>query len=281
MFRSLGKSWELVKASRDVLMADKELIIFPALSFLGTAIITITFFVPMIFAGMLEGMMEGSVGSFLLMIVMFVFYVVQYFVVFFSNTALVGAALIRLRGGDPTVGDGFRIAFSHFFPVLIYAVIAATVGMILRAISERAGIVGSIVVGILGLAWNLATFLVVPVLVTENVGPFEAIKRSTGYLKKTWGEQIVGNFSIGAVFALAFIGLVIIGLPIMFLALSSGSILLIGGALFVLLMLGIAIGLINSTLSGIFTAALYQYVAEGETATFFSEDLIQGAFRQK
>ncbi len=99
-------------------------------------------------------------------------------VIFFCNTALVGAALIRLRGGDPTVADGFRIAASRVGPILGYAFIAATVGMVLRAISERSGFLGRLVVSLVGFAWNLATFLAVPVLVVEDVGPIEAVQRS-------------------------------------------------------------------------------------------------------
>jgi hypothetical protein len=114
--------------------------------------------------------MSGGTYAFVLL-----FYVVQYFVIFFCNTALVGAAMIRLRGGDPTVGDGFRIAVSRIQPILGYALIAATVGMVLRAISERSGLLGRLVIASVGLAWNLATYLVVPVLVVEDVGPIEAV----------------------------------------------------------------------------------------------------------
>ena len=133
----------------------------------------------------------------------FLFYVVSYTVIFFCNTALVGAAMIRLEGGDPTLRDGFRIAFDRLPQIIGYALIAATVGMILRWISERAGIVGQIIIGIIGFAWNIATFLVVPVLAVEKVGPIEAIKRSAGLLRRTWGEQLVGNAGIGIVFGLS------------------------------------------------------------------------------
>ena len=83
--------------------------------------------------------------------------------------------------------------------------------MVLRAISERAGFVGKIVVGLLGFAWNVATYLVVPVLAVENVGPIEAVKRSASYLRKTWGEQIVGNLGMGSVFGLMTFATIAVG----------------------------------------------------------------------
>jgi hypothetical protein len=211
----------------------------------------------------------------------FLFYVVQYTVIFFCNTALVGAALIRLRGGDPTVADGFRIAMSRFGAILGYALIAATVGMILRTIAERAGFIGKIVVGLIGFAWNVATYLVVPVLAVENVGPIDAIKRSASYLRKTWGEQIVGNLGLGAAFGLLTLGTVLSGGLLFVGACYTGSVPLMVtvGALLVIAL--IAIALVSSALSGVYAAAVYRYAAEGETGAFFSADMVRSAFRQK
>jgi hypothetical protein len=127
-------------------------------------------------------------------IVLFLFYVVTYSVTIFANSALIGAALIRLNGGDPTLQDGFRIASERLGKILGYAVISATVGMVLRAISERSGIIGQIVIGIIGFVWSVATFLTVPVLVTEDVGPIDAVKRSAELLKKDLGRTNYGQF---------------------------------------------------------------------------------------
>jgi hypothetical protein len=212
---------------------------------------------------------------------MFFFYVVQYTVIIFANSALVGAAMIRLRGGDPTVGDGFRIAFQHIGSILGYALLSATVGMILRMISERSGNLGRIVTSLVGLAWNLATYLVVPVLVIEGVGPLDAVKRSASLLKKTWGEQIVGNFSIGLIFGLATVLVILLGIPAFILAASIESLALIIAVAVIFVLVLVFLGLINSTLTGIYVAAVYRYAAEGETSGFFNKEMIQGAFRLK
>ncbi len=178
-----------------MLSADKELVIFPIISAVALTIVSAAFVVPMFFLTDAKGALAGPLSF----IVGFAFYVVSYFVIFFSNSALVGAALIRLRGGDPTVADGFRIAMGKVGTIFGYAMVAATVGIILRAIQERAGLVGRIITGLIGIVWNVATFLVVPVLVNEDVGPIDAVKRSSALLKKTWGEQVVGNFGIGSI----------------------------------------------------------------------------------
>lgn len=280
MFQRFSNSWALVKASAGVLRADKELMVFPAISAALSVLVLVTFAVPSVLAGLFDtGAGEGfPVAGY---VVGFLFYVVQYFVIFFCNTALVGAALIRLRGGDPTVADGFRIASSRLGPIMGYALIAATVGMILRSISERSGVLGKIVVSLVGLAWNLATFLVVPVLAAENVGPIEAVKRSGAYLRKTWGEQIVGNAGMGAVFGVMTLGSILLGL-ILFIAAAlteSTALMAMVGVGLVVTLVGLA--LISATLGGIYAAALYRYASEGDAGTFFSPDMVKGAFQGK
>lgn len=279
MFGQLSNSWALVKASAAVLKADKELIVFPIISSIGVLIVSASFFLPLFLAGAFDQTVAGGGFNVLSFVVLFAFYIVQYFVIFFANTALVGAALIRLRGGDPTVGDGFRIASSRFLPLLGYALIAATVGMILNSLSRRSGFLGKLVISLVGFVWNVATFLVVPVLATEDVGPIEAIKRSSGLLKRTWGEQIMGNYGLNAVFGLATLALFVTcgGVALLALQMEFNIIAILMG---VLLLVGLlALGLLNAALSGIYTAAVYQYAAEGQAGKFFDAEMVRNAFR--
>jgi len=281
MFDRLKRSWELVKASAAVLSADKELLIFPLVSGVLSILVMATFAVPAFLAGIGDHMVSGDQGARILGgIVAFTFYVVQYFVIIFCNTALVGAALIRLRGGDPTVADGFKIATSRLGAILGYAVVSATVGMILRTIAKKGGMLGRIVSSFIGMAWGLATYLVVPVLVVENVGPIEAVKRSGAYLKRTWGEQIAGNMGMGAVFGLASFAVIMLGIGGLVVSLMVGSVILavLVGAVTVFTLLALA--LVSSALSGIYAAAVYRYVAEGEAGGFFPETMVRGAFAQ-
>ena len=280
MFTKIRNSWTLIKASAAVLRADKELIVFPIVSAIGVLVVTASFALPTILAGFLDTLLEGHAQVFGF-VVGFLFYVVQYTVIIFANSALVGAAMIRLRGGDPTVGDGFRVAMKHIGAILGYALISATVGMVLRWLSERGKTVGRIVSSIVGLAWNLATYLVVPVLVVEGVGPVEAIKRSADLLKKTWGEQIVGNFSIGLVFVLLAVLLIILGIPIFILVAATHSPVLIALTALLFVLVFVFMGLISSTLNGIYVAAVYRYAAEGEASGFFSAEMVREAFRLK
>jgi len=282
VFEKLSNSWDLAKASASVLRADKELLLFPVISAVLSILVVVTFAVPAILAGVFASGFEGAAGvSAAGYAGVLLFYVVQYFVIFFCNTALVGAALIRLRGGDPTVADGFRIAASRIQPILGYAFIAATVGLLLRALSERSGLLGRLVIGLVGLAWNLATFLVVPVLVVEDVGPIEAIQQSASYLKRTWGEQIAGNIGMGLVFGLISLGTLAAGVVLLVAAAATESAALIIFVAVCLVLAFVAIALVSSALSGVYAAAVYRYAAEGDTGAFFTPAMVKGAFRAK
>ena len=279
MFARFGRSIELAKASLGVLRSDKELLLFPLISFLVIVVVTLTFAVPFMLSGGISDATEGKVNI-LSYVLLFLFYVVSYAVGFFFNTALVGAALIRLDGGDPTVRDGFRIAFSRLPQIVGYAIIAATVGMILRFISERAGFLGVIVASVIGFAWNVATFLVVPVLAVEGVGPIEAIKRSGGLLRKTWGEQIIGNVGIGLLFGLLMFVVLIIGGLLIVVAAQASMALTMAAVVIVMLALGI-VGLVGSAVAGIYVASLYRYATKGDGGTTFSPEDLSGAFRRR
>ena len=282
MFSRISTSWELVKASAQVLKADKELLVFPLISAVALILVLATFIVPtaLLSPGFLQALDTGDASPFTWALAL-AFYFVQYSVILYFNSALVGAAMIRLDGGDPTVRDGLRIATSRLGSILGYALIAASVGVVLRAIRGRSGIVGNIVAGLVGLAWSLATFLVVPVLVVRGGGPIEAIKESASVLKRTWGEQIVGSFGIGLIFLFVYLGIGLSGGVAIVAAASAdmGAVALFVGAALVLAFMLTA--LVQSALSGIYTAALYRFATAGEIGGGFSSHLLEQAFRAK
>lgn len=279
----IKRSWVLAKASLEVLGKDKELMIFPILSSIALLMVTATFLFPMLVGSLLDNVVESGI-PFFGYIVLFLFYIVQYTVMHFFNTALVGAALIRLRGGDPTVKDGLKVAWQRIEQILGWALISATVGMILRAISDNSNKKGrgisQIISSILGAAWGVVTFLVVPVLAAEGLGPFKSLKRSWELLKNSWGEQIAGTFSIGTVFGLIgfILSMVLIGAGVgLSIWLESWVPGVLFGVVFIFMLM--ALSLLNSTLTGIFTAAVYVYAAEGQVG-LFDEEIIRGAIRQ-
>ncbi len=204
MFERLQRSWDLALQCLEVLRNDKSLLLLPLFSGIALVLIVGTFAVPLMPLAMALSPKSGRPPDHMLLyILLFMFYFVQFSVMNFFNTALVEVAMQGFDGKEATVRDGLQRAWSRLPEILLYSVIAATVGTLLRAIEERVGFIGRIVVGLIGFVWAVATALVVPVLAAEDVGPFEAINRSAELIKKAWGEQIIGNVGIGLVFGLA------------------------------------------------------------------------------
>jgi hypothetical protein len=281
MAGKFSRSWSLVKASMAVLRSDKELLVFPLVSAIVTLLVAATFIAPMIGFGMFAHMGRGDPMRPMIYLWSFLFYFVQYIVIFFFNTALVGAAMIRLDGGDPTVADGLGIARSKIMTIVGYAAIAATVGMILRALEERAGFIGRIVIGLIGAAWTIATFMVVPVLVAQDVGPIDAVKESVSLLKRTWGENLIGNGGIGVAFGLITFAVMVIGAGLTVFSAANHVVplaIVFGAATIIAVLM---LSLVQAALAGIYSAALYRYATVGQAPTGFDGAVLQEAFRLK
>jgi len=269
----LSQSINLIKATFSVLRKDKQLVFFPLISGFAFILVLIAFIVPWVF---LLGT-KGISNPYAFYPALFLFYLISYAVVIFFNTGLITCAHIRLTGGDPTIRDGWKNAVRHIRPIIAWALISATVGLILQIIADQAGVVGEVIRGIVGGLWSLVTFFVVPVLVFEEKGVADAIKESWGLFKRTWGENVIGQISlvlpfvaIGALVIVAAVGVAFVGNPALTVA-----------ALVVAIILIAALGIVYAALHGIFVATLYVYAQSGQVPAGFQPGLVEGAFAPK
>lgn len=295
MFDSTRRSWRLTVEAWNVLRQDRELLMFPFLSGLCTLLVLASFLIP-IFLLVPWQQMVGTTGGagrerfdpgvwhYLLT---FLFYLVTYFIVVFFNSALVACARIRFAGGDPTLRDGFAFSLANIGRIFQWAVLSATVGTVLRAIEERVGWLGRYIVGLIGIAWSLATTFALPVLVYEGVGPVEAVKRSAQVFRKTWGETVIGYMGMNAAFSLMFLAglmVAIVGSVLaVFLTTVNG---LLGGVLVVAVLVAavlfwLVLAIVQAALQGLFMTACYQYATTGEVPPGFSAEHVVQAWRPK
>lgn len=272
---TFSRCFGLVKESFSVLKKDKELMLFPVISGVAGIILLVSFLVMLFSASVL-----GEAGSLISYPATFLYYVLSYFTILFFNTGLIACANIRLNGGDPKFRDGIDIALKNVGKIFVWALISATIGVILRWLSEKSGFIGRIVIGLIGMAWSLLTFFVLPVMIFEKVSVMDSVKKSGALFKKTWGENVVGQFSMGfAFFILGLLG--IIPLVMGFLSAISGSIPLMIIFIGIAFLYWLVLGILNASLSGIFLTALYKYASTGIVAGGFSEESIKGAYVPK
>lgn len=272
-----SNSVSLVKSSWHVLSQDKELIALPAISGVVTAVAMIPFVAGAFLAGVSTTGNETQVSP-ISYVLAFLGYLVAAYVTIFFQSALILAANERLSGGSPTLGSAISAAASRAGHILPWAIISATVSMVLRAIQERSGILGRIVVGLVGMAWTLVTFLVLPILVIEGTGVKEALTRSASTFKRTWGENVIGNAGVGLVgLAGMLIGLVVCG-PIIAIGISSDVLAMTVGGIVLLVVWMIVVSVFSAALSGVFQTALYRFAVLGEEPAGFTHEQIAGAF---
>lgn len=271
----ISRGFQLFKETFGILKKDREMVLFPILSGIVTLIVVATFLLPLVFSGVLAG--TGSGGSILMYALLFVFYAVSYFIVIYFNTALVSCALIRLDGRDPTFMDGIHAASARIGKILSWTLIAATVGLILRLIrGDGDNLLASIASALLGAAWSLATFFVIPVIVVDDLGGFAAIQRSWKLFKSTWGETVVGSFSLGLIFIPAVL-LLFAGVLVMVAGSFEVGMVIIAAAL----LLWVVSAVLYGALQGIFVAVMYRYATTGEVPDAIDRSLVEGAFVPK
>ena len=270
-FGNISNTIQLMKSCVNILKKDKELILFPIMA----AIFVIALLGLIYSTGSIDlsGANEEEMSIFPIAILIFG----ANFIIVFFNSALISAALERLRGGDPNISSGISHALKHIHHIFLLSIIVTIMSLIFAAIKANGrnrggigGIMTQIFASFLEAGWAMMTFFVVPIIVSENLSPISAIKRSSSLFKQTWGNQVAANFGFGIFQIIA----VLISLGIgWFFGLLNGT-------------LGIAVGLLCATtsisiiytLEGIYKAALYEH-ALGEKPLEFQEQDLRTAYR--
>lgn len=265
---TLDRTWRLYKESFNVLSADVEILLFPVMSAVAAIAVAASFFIPLYRIGTFEAIHRGA-ARWDDYATLFVWYYLSFFVVIFFNAALVGCASTRLSGGDPAVGDGFRFAAAHMHRILAWAFIATTVGVLLQSLRNRRSLFSGLLGGALGLGWTLITYLIVPVIVFEDRGMFDSIYRSAELFRKTWGEQVAGDFGFGLLNLLLL--LPGIGLGVLLWQVDHAAGVIVG------VVYALILAVVTSAVKGVFTAALYRYATSGQAPRGFTMDLIHGS----
>ncbi|HEY3419862.1 MAG TPA: DUF6159 family protein [Methanomassiliicoccales archaeon] len=266
----LSRGWQLTKLSFSVIGKDKEILLFPVISGIALILMAASFFGVYFIAFGLE-----NLDTYLLAAFFIAFYFVSAFIVVFFNVALVSCAMMRLNGGDPTFSYGIKMASSRLKYILEWALLSATVGLVLQMISSKSGTIGRIIVGMIGFAWSVATYFVVPIIAFEQVGPIKAIKRSASVLKSSWGEALISNLGIGLIFFL----LALVGFVPLIIGIVIGGVFAIVTGIIIAVLYWLCLAVLATAVSGVLLTALYRYGTTGKLSEYYSEQVLQNPWR--
>ncbi|BAE49229.1 hypothetical protein amb0425 [Paramagnetospirillum magneticum AMB-1] len=287
---SFFRGWHIAKASLGVLRAQPKLMILPicsAAAMLGIIALTLP-----LLAVFSAGNADENTTDILVLVTAFGGYIACYFAMLFFNAALIFCSIRYFETGSTTIGEGLAAAGRRALPIFLWALIAGTIGLILRIIGETltrlarkefgaivAFVVKLLTAGLYGL-WLAASYFALPVLVVEGVGPIDAVRRSTHLIKTHWGDVLGGQSMLGLLTLLAILipGALVGGL--VYLAQDAAQAylgILVGiGAVY----LGLVM-LVSSVLGIIFLAGVYMFTATGKAPDIFGEDLVGSALKTK
>jgi Family of unknown function (DUF6159) len=279
----IARSWELIEKSVAILARHKALMFLPIASAIASGAISVVMlsscvlaFRPEIQAYLAASRQHPRMTQ-PMWIFLFVFYLVNYFIVVYFNVALVSIVSRILAGGAASISEGLQAAWERKGRIFQWALLAATVGIFLRALEERLGWLGRIGVRLFGAAWTLASYFVVPVLAADDVGPVEALYQSGQLISETWGEEVAGSFSFSLIFTL--VALPGIALPFL-LGKNFGSAGRISGMI-LMVTYWVFLAITSATVQGIFNAALYRYAKTGEVSSGFAASDFKYAWQPK
>jgi len=281
------RSWKITKLTFNVINKDRELIVFPLLSFIFSVLFLISLLFPTVITWYLEKSVSGNF-EILSWVIIFLTYLGLAFIATFFNVCVVYTVKKRFEGSNASFGDSIGFALSKIHLIFYWSVISAVVGLLLRIIDQigrrsksTAGkMVASISSSLLGMAWGIITIFVVPGMVYENLGPIKAIKKSVFTLKKTWGESLVRSFGLGLInFLFIFVG-VIIGAVLIYFSVIINSL-----ALFVviplLLIYFLIVILVFGVATSVYNTALFVYADTGKIPEGYTPEIMHGAFKSK
>ncbi|MEK6894872.1 MAG: DUF6159 family protein [Nanoarchaeota archaeon] len=277
----IATGWKITKQSFEVIKHDKEILIYPILATISI-IVVIGILTVLSFLGILGvTLISSNLSYFSALVLLAIITICAYFISVFFQAAIVTSATIRFSGRNPTLADGLRGPSKRIFSLFGWAAISALVGTILAALkrsgsnrSKTVAIGSQIGAGLLGTAWNLITFFTIPIILFEKYGPIQSIKHSTHLFKKTWGENVTAQFSIGAIFFLISLPFIVL----MILAIMSKNISFIIASAIILVIAIIMIMVVSTSVNGILKAALYQYAKTGKMPKVYDNHTIEKMF---
>lgn len=264
-FATISRGWKMSKLSMSVVKKDPELIIYMFicgfLSLLAMIGMSLPQYLEQAWAVDAEGQMTGAYMGFV-----FTGYMVISIVVTFWNSAIVANSHIRLTGGDPKFMDGVSAAMSKIHIIVLWGIIAGTVGLLLKILNQTArnqkggaAVFAMILTAIGAAVWWMMTFFMIPHMILENQSLGESLKSSKSMFYKSWGENITSGLGIGLIggffvvlIAILTFGMVVALGPLWFIGVGIGAI-------------GIAIALAwTNAAEQVAVTALYLYSKNGE-----------------
>ena len=268
---------QVLTACWALLRQDRALLVLPVMSALIGLVAAAVLFIPGWAVGSAiggSGHTGAEVGTVLAAFAASV-------VTIYFQAALVIGANERADGGTPTLGGVLRQTAKLMRPVLAWALVATTVGMAIRVAEQRLGVIGKIAGFLGGLAWAIATFLAIPVVVAEGLGPVAAVKRSAELIRTTWGTSLRTTLRFGLIQLALVVPVLVAGFVGVVLLFQGTAGVVLGVLILAVAVLGLfALSAVFSAIASYARAMIYRY-ATGRPVPGIPAEAFAGVFMPK
>ncbi len=301
MFVRIERSWRIFNNSLKVLAENKKLVLFPILSSIFIIIIAMlilgggtAFFMlnPEAWQQLVNSAKsthettEGQadqINNILYVVILFAGYFLSFFMATFFNVAFYSEIIQGLRGNPVFIKRGFAFALSKLASIAMWALLAATVGTILKMLEERLGWLGQLIIKLIGLVWAVATIFAVPVIICneDSFNPITNLKKSAGIITKTWGESLIGFLGLSVLSFLLDLPVILLTIVLAAVCFNAGIPALAIAVICLGVVTMIVIGMLVKLTEHIYIASLYMYATEGYLNEAYDEDVMLQPFKYK
>lgn len=271
-FATIGRGWKMSKLSMRVVMKDPELIFYTILCGIMSLVTMVSISIPQFLEQSWAIDSNGNITP-LYGVFIFLGYMIVSIVVTFWNSAIVANSHMRLTGKNPTFADGISAATKKLPIIIVWGIIAGTVGLLLKMLNQAAqnkkggaAVLAQILTMVGATIWWMVTFFMIPHLIIEGKGVRESFSSSKSMFFNRWGENVSAGMGIGLV--TFFFGAIIV-------VISLGLMLALGPLWYIGLGIGgVAIATLiawSNAAEQVAITALYLYTKNGQMPELYRE----------
>lgn len=280
---SLSASVKLTRVGLRIMLSDKKLLGLAALAgalsltvFTGAVLTAIKFW----------SYIAGDQATTASYWVYYLCFAVVMFIVFyigtFFNAAITHVALRRFGGERVSFRQALAAAADKKLPLLGFASLNVTVGLVLGLIGDRVPFAGRIFVWLAGASWSVATMFAVPVIMTGTESrPTKVVKKSAHTFVDIWKESVFVGLSLGVLSIAATIAIMVVVLGLFAVSIATGLAPLAILALVLLVLSVTVLSLAGVVLNAVLMSAAYYYATTSTVPAGFDDELIRSMFRPK
>ncbi len=194
------------------------------------------------------------------------------FILYFTTVGM-HVATTQIRTGKASLAEGFRVATRNLHRIWLMALFTATIfawiKYLIRGLSRTIPILGRFIRRALMLVLTAVNYLMLPIIIYERAGPFNAFRSAWNNVKKTWAGLLIGT-------GVVFVGIFVV-FEVIVAALVQGALQQDPAVFFTVSTIAAAIIFaISMSVGAAMRAVLYWYATTGEVpAGFQKEDFPQ------